>query len=361
MNPFFGRTSASPVAGSPRILCISLGSIGRRHLRNARTLLPQAQIAVWRQHTADTTVPDGADGAIASLEAAQAFAPDAVIVSSPASEHVANAAPFVARGVPLFLEKPLAARSEDLGDFADRCVASPGFTMAGYVLRFQPALHAIRGCIRDGTLGEVHTARVEVGQYLPDWRPDSDYRAGVSAQRKLGGGALLELSHELDYATWLFGWPQSLLCSSAHLSQLEIDVEDSAHVLLEYADKRVSVQLDFLQRVATMAVQVVGSQATLRADLIREEITLFDRDHPEGRPLAALKLPNGNDLYLRQFDLFFSRAIAGYTPLYPETAAFVDWATVGEAGKVLRLVELAKTASDTGVRQRVAFGEEGAP
>ena len=115
--------------------------------------------------------------------------------------------------------------------------------MVGYVLRFLPALHAIRQHLTDGLLGQVHTARVEVGQYLPDWRPGSDYRQGVSGQDKLGGGALLELSHEIDYATWLFGWPQSLQCSRARLSPLEIDVEDSAHVLLEYPGKRISLHM----------------------------------------------------------------------------------------------------------------------
>lgn len=358
MNPSSGPTSTRAVTPSPRVLCISLGSIGRRHLRNTRALLPSARIGVWRQHTPPgAAVPEEADLALATLQDALAFEPDAVLVSSPASEHIANASPFLARGIPLFLEKPLAAQADALGDFAARCAASPGFTMVGYVLRFLPALHAIRSAIREGVLGEVHTARIEVGQYLPDWRPESDYRTGVSAQRKLGGGALLELSHELDYATWLFGWPQSLLCSRGRLSRLEIDVEDSAHVLMEYPGKRVSVQLDFLQRVANMAVQVVGSEATLYADLVREELRLVDARSPQGRTLAAQKLPSGNDIYLRQFDLFFSKAIAGYRPAYQQTQDFSDWATVSQAQEVLRLVDAAKVASDSGTRQAFAAGE----
>ena len=352
------KPSSGPTSTSPRILCISLGSIGKRHLRNARALLPDARIAVWRQHTpADGAVPEGADLTAASLEEALDFAPDAVLVSSPASEHVANARPFAQRHVPLFLEKPLAARGEGLGDFPALCRASRGFTMVGYVLRFLPALHALRQALRDGVVGQVHTARVEVGQYLPDWRPASDYREGVSGQDKLGGGALLELSHEIDYATWLFGWPDTLQCSRSRLSALKIDVEDSAHLLLEYPSRRVSLQLDFLQRVANMAVQVVGSNGTLMADLVREELRLITPAQPEGALLEAPKLPNGNDLYMRQFDFFFSRAIAGYPPVYAQTSGFADWASVDSAADVLRLVDLAKTASDSGSRQAVPFGK----
>lgn len=353
MKPSSGPTSTDDAA--PRILCISLGSIGKRHLRNARALLPGARIAVWRQHTAAAAIPDGADQTCASLDEALAFSPDAVLVSSPASEHITNARAFAQRHIPLFLEKPLAADSQALGDFAQVCRASRGFTMVGYVLRFLPALHALRRYLQDGVIGAVHTARIEVGQYLPDWRPGCDYRENVSGQRKLGGGALLELSHEIDYATWLFGLPQSLQCSSAHLSALEIDVEDSAHVLMEYAGKRVSLQLDLLQRVANMSVQVVGSEGTLMADLIREELRVIAPGFAGGKLLAAPRLPDGNDIYLRQFDFFFSRAISGYVPVYDETPQFSDWASIDSAASVLRLVDLAKLASDSGSRQAVCF------
>ena len=355
MKPSSGPTSADNAGLSPRILCVSLGSIGQRHLRNIRTLLPRARIGVYRQHTAAGALPEGADEVIGDRAQALAFAPEAVFVSSPASEHLANALPFVQRGTSLFLEKPLAASADQLGDFTAQCRRSNGFVMVGYVLRFLPALHAIKRCIREGVLGDVHTARIEVGQYLPDWRPDSDYRLGVSAQRKLGGGALLELSHEIDYATWLFGWPRTLQCSRAQLSPLEIDVEDSAHLLLEYDDKRVSVQLDFLQRVANMAVQIVGSRATLVADLIKEEVKLIDPEHPAGRLLEHPVLPNGNDIYLRQFDFFLAKAIAGYAPVYGQSEGFADWSGVEAAERVLRLVDLAKQASDSGTRQQVSF------
>ena len=345
------KPSSGPTSARPRILCVSLGSIGKRHLNNARTLLPNARIAIWRQHTHDNNIPEGADEVALDLAQALAFAPDAVLVSSPASEHIANARVFAEHHVPMFIEKPLAARSGDLGDFAALCAASRGFTMVGYVLRFLPTLHVLRRYLHDGAVGDVHTARVEVGQYLPDWRPGSDYRQNVSGQDKLGGGALLELSHEIDYATWLFGFPQSLQCSRSHLSPLEIDVEDSAHIVMEYPRKRVSLQLDFLQRVANMAVQIVGSKATLVADLIREELRLIEPGHPHGLLLEVPKQPNANDIYLRQFDFFFSRALPGYAPVYDTTIEFSDWASVDSAVRVLRLVDLAKQASDSGTRQ----------
>ncbi|MGE0754109.1 MAG: Gfo/Idh/MocA family protein [Alphaproteobacteria bacterium] len=339
-----------------RILCISLGSIGKRHLGNARDLLPDAKIAVWRQYTSpDGKLPDGADMLLASQQEAIDFAPDAVIVSSPASEHIKNALPFIQKNVPVFMEKPLADTAEDIDSFLDACKRSTGFIMVGYVLRFLPTLHAIRKLIHDEMMGTIYTAHIQVGQYLPDWRPDSDYREGVSAQKKLGGGALLELSHELDYATWLFGWPKSLLASCAKLSPLDIDVEDSAHVVLEYGDKNVVVQLDFLQRVANMAMQLVCEKGTLEVDLMNEQAWFITPEFPEGAELEYGSLQSGNEIYLRQFDLFFSKALMDYKPRYAETSDFNQWADIDHAASVLKLVDLAKKASKTGSRQSVDF------
>jgi len=341
----------------PKILCISLGSIGKRHLRNARTLLPDAQIAVYRQHTISSEIPEGADRALASVAEALDFAPDAVIVSSPASEHIKVASIFAQSNIPLFIEKPLAARADNIQHFVQQCQTSTRFIMVGYVLRFLPALHVIKELISSEKIGKVYTAHIQVGQYLPNWRPNTDYRNGVSAQEKLGGGALLELSHEIDYTTWLFGWPQSIWCSRAKLSALEIDVEDSAHLLLEYSDKRVQLQLDFLQCVANMAVQIVGSKATLQADLMKETITITSPDSPLGKSYECEKLPNGNDIYLRQMDFFFKQALHGYVQQYPQLSHFSEWSSVSHAAGVLQLVDLAKKASDTGSRQTFSFAE----
>lgn len=342
------------MAEKKKILMISLGSIGKRHLRNARALLPDAEIAVYRQHTKGMDdVPEGADVLFDNADAAFAFAPDAVMISSPASEHVKNALPFIAAGIPVFVEKPLADKTDDLDDFVCTVERSSAFVMVGYVLRFLPILHDIRKILQDGTLGDVRTAHVQVGQYLPDWRPDSDYRSGVSAQKSLGGGALLELSHEIDYTTWLFGLPDSLMCSADTLSDLEIDVEDSAHIVFEYRKglkKNVMLQLDFLQRTAHMGLQIVGSKATLQADLIKEKAVLYAPECPDGKPLDLACAKDGNEIYMRQFDFFFARAFDDYAPKFEETKGFDQYVDAVHAAKVMALVDLAKTSSAQGRR-----------
>ena len=85
--------------------------------------------------------------------------------------------------------------------------------------------------------------------YLPDWRSKRNYSKTSSAMKKLGGGVLLDLSHELDYIRWFFGEMKSVFANIQNSGTLDIDVEDSVDMIFE-SDKgfSVSVHLDFNSR-----------------------------------------------------------------------------------------------------------------
>ena len=225
--------------------------------------------------------------------------------------------------------------------------AGKGLLFVGYVLRFQPIMAALKSILDSQKIGVVRTAHIATGQYLPDWRPDADYRDGVSAQASLGGGVLLELSHELDYARWFFGQPQTVTSEAGKLSDLDMDVEDSATVIFGYPKTRVTINIDFLQRVAAMTLKVVGSEATLEADLVAETARICAADGV--RDLDLPKLTQGNEMYLRQFDAFFTQAFEDYTPVFEESrnSAF---ARFEDALAVVELVEAAKQSAAAGKR-----------
>jgi predicted dehydrogenase len=104
--------------------------------------------------------------------------------------------------------------------------------MVGYNLRFMKSLKKFREILKKNTIGKILSIRSEVGSYLPSWRPDSDYKKSVSAIKKLGGGVLLELSHDIDYLVWLFGNVKWVSSTIHRQSNLKIDTEDTAHITL---------------------------------------------------------------------------------------------------------------------------------
>lgn len=264
-----------------RVLVVGLGSIGRRHLRLVRELLPDADIRILR-HTQIQTVPELANGCFVSLDQALAFAPEIAVLANPAPFHASVGEALARAGCHLLVEKPLASDRDDALALTEVCRNKGCILQVGYNLRFMPSLLHFKAILDEDRVGVVWSVRSEVGQYLPSWRPGTDYRQGVSAQRGLGGGVLLELSHELDYLRWLFGevdWVGALL---GRQSDLETDVEDTAHLTLGFAPRKgmraivASLDMDFIRHDTTRVCSVIGARGTLRWDAVASRVEFFD-------------------------------------------------------------------------------------
>jgi len=257
-----------------KVLLVGLGSIGKRHLNNLQRLLPQATLVVLRSRKGGS--PADNFKIVTSIEAAIDFHPDMAVICSPSSLHIELAGRLAAEGVHLFIEKPLSNRVQGVQKFIDMIDCNNLKVMVGYNLRFSPSLLAFKSLLDKEEFGRVLTVSAEVGQYLPTWRPDVDYRATVSAQSDLGGGVLLELSHELDYLIWLFGKVVTTSARLMKVSALELDVEDLvlAHIDFQKNGHQlpVSVHLDFLQRQPYRRCKAVCEQATLVWNAVSGEV-----------------------------------------------------------------------------------------
>jgi len=318
-----------------RYLIVSLGSAGRRHLRNLRALRPAAEIGVLHSHNAarERSVPDGANLVFATIEQALAFRPTAAIIAGPATTHLPVATTLARQGVHLLVEKPLAHETNGVIPLLELCRARQLTLMTGYTLRFSPSLREAKQLIESGYIGQVLGAHAEVGQYLPDWRPRSDYRDSVSAKRSLGGGALLELSHELDYLHWFFGVPQLVTARGGKYSSLQIDVEDMVEILLEYKvpPRLVSVHLDLLQRAPVRRCRFIGDLGTMTWDGFAERIEYFRVDEREWRILDQHVSVDRNQKYLDELAHFLECVTHGCAPVADGYQAYDVLAVVAAA------------------------------
>lgn len=302
-----------------RFLVVGIGSIGARHLRNLRALFPDAQIAVLRREASAPGLVAGADHVFRELDQAIAFAPDAAVIAGPAPWHVPVAISLAQAGVHLFIEKPIAIDCESACTLVEMCRAHALVLAVGYDLRFDPVLAEFRNLVQTGVVGDVYSVRSEVGQYLPDWRPGTDYRQGVSARAELGGGVLLELSHEFDYLQWIFGMPTRVMALGGRSGQLEIDVEDIAEVLLDYGSNGpwVSVHLDMLQRQPIRRCRVVGTRGTIVWDGVAGHIELAVGGGALSKCFKRDALSNGNQAYLDEIKNFVASMEGQEVPKCP--------------------------------------------
>lgn len=295
-----------------RILIAGLGSIGRRHLANVRRLVPDAGVAIWR-HERDSGSPPGTR-AVYSLEEALAFEPEAALVTGPASTHIQTALPLARAGVHLMIEKPLSDTLDGVDELLQICAEKGVCLMVAYNFRFCEPLQRLRQCLREGRIGRVMNLSSEVGQYLPDWRPGADYRQSVSAQKRLGGGVILELSHELDMARWMMGEARSVSAVSARLGDLDVDVEDSADILLTFDRALAAIHLDMVRRAPCRRCVVLGTEGQIEWDGLTNEVRWFSA---ASRSWEILVPPGAWDrslMYEAEVAHFLDCARTGKTP-----------------------------------------------
>lgn len=322
-----------------KVLIVGLGSIGRRHLAAVHHVCPDAELVVLRRSGGVDGVAVPGVGVVHDMAGALAFGPDVAIVAGPASHHVETAAILARAGVHLLVEKTLSNRLDGIDELLSVAATGNLVLQVGYCLRFDAALGALKQALDDGRIGRILGLQAEVGQYLPDWRPDRDYRDTVSVRAELGGGALLELSHEIDVAGWLAGDIVSVAAVMGRRSDLDMDVEDTADLLVGFAGGAVgNLHLDMVQRTPVRTCKVVGAEGTLVWDGIARTTLLYETESAEADILSAAGKFDSDIMYHEQFRDFLICVETGARPR-----------VTGEDGKrVVEIVEAARRSAKQG-------------
>jgi predicted dehydrogenase len=312
-----------------RFAIVGFGSAGVRVLQVLRGLRAEAEFLVVSRNAA---TGEGFE-ATSSLDDVIAFRPDAVIVAGPATTRADVLRQVGSLNVPVFIEKPLAHTLADAASVLDLLGPAVERSQLGYNLRFSESLIAFRDLVRGGRFGRVLRFNAETAQYLPDWRPEKDYRETVSARADLGGGVLLELSHELDYLRWIFGDWDWVSAWTGRTSSLEIDVEDTALVTIGIEGDQAATQLvgqlslDFVRRDKTRTVTAVCEGGTIRWDGVAGTVEVFE---PSQSRWETIVTDSGSQsTYEAQWVSFLSVVEAGSRPLV----------AVSDGVSVLRAVE----------------------
>jgi predicted dehydrogenase len=271
-----------------KFLIAGLGSIGRRHMRNL-IALGEKDIILYRTRSA--TMPDDelAGFPVESnlQEAFRKHKPDAVVVSNPTSMHLDVAIPAAEAGCAVLLEKPVSDSSARLDQFEVACRKSGSKVLVAFQFRFHPGLMKARQLISNGEIGRVISAEVHFGEYLPAWHPWEDYRKGYAARADMGGGVVLTQCHSLDYLPWLIGKVESVWGFTAKLSDLEVDVEDTAKIGLRFESGVLgSLHLDFNQQPPSHHFEVIGTKGTLKWDLSDGAARIY-RASPESLAIST--------------------------------------------------------------------------
>lgn len=267
-------------------------------------------------------------------EAMRAWLPEIVFVCTPPVLHIGQALAAVSAGAHVFVEKPLSHSMEKIARLEAAARENGRVLQVGYNMRYHPGVAKLKELASSGVLGRVLYARAEVAQYLPDWRPWQDYRQSYTARRELGGGIILDASHEIDYVLWMMGEPVEVVCMAGRTSRLEVDVEDCATILLRFAGgAQADIHLDFVQRTPARSCKLAGELGTATWDAAGGQVTL---QWPGERPAEVFPTPApDNEMYLAEVRDFLACIREGRGPL-------VD---IAQAAKVVEVCVRARSGA----------------
>jgi predicted dehydrogenase len=285
---------------------IGAGSIGYRHLQNLEQLGVEQLIVCDpnRELLARRKIEHPNWKFYADLSDVTGEAPEAVVVASPSALHEEHTRQALAWGCAVFVEKPLSstlAGMERLGQEAtERNIA----TLVACNMRFHPGPAMVRQLLNERVIGDLIFYRLHTGSYLPDWRPDQDYRQTYSASIE-SGGAILDCIHELDLALWYAGPAQLLAAKHIPGHGIGLETDGLAEILLQHeAGTLGSVHLNFIESDYRRSCLCVGTQGTLEWIFDRPEVVQYGQSPQE---LVRHWLPIDwqiNDMYLDEMRHF---------------------------------------------------------
>ena len=280
-----------------RVLVIGSGSIGRRHHDNLQVLGATSRLVSWREA--------GLGGALAAMTDAEA-----VVVATATDIRLPLIEAAAARGLPIYVEKPLAFRPEEVEAIAAASAAVAGRSMLGYMMRYHPAVRALAGMDLSDTFQFALSIGHDVTQWRQNWRFSESYAA-----RAEGGGVLLDLCHELDLAACLFpGLKVTRVESLGHPGFPGVDF--ASRISLRRHGLAGDVSMDYLTPLLHRRTTLRGTERMQDFDFAAQ---VYRVTEPSGPRLLDLPLER-NAMFLdamRDFlALAFGKALSG-NPLMP--------------------------------------------
>ena len=284
-----------------KFLIAGLGSIGRRHLRNLKTL-GHTDMLLYRTHQA--TLPDtdlSGFPTFTDLQQALAEKPNGVIVANPTALHLEVATASAKAGAALLIEKPVSDSLLGIRELQTALDEAGKPALVGFHLRYHPVLRQIKELVDSNQLGKALKAYAHWGEYLPGWHPWEDYRQGYAARADLGGGVVRTLCHPLDYLRWLMGEVTAVRALTDQLGGLEIEVEDTAEIALRFESGALgSVHLNYLQRPGVHRLEIIGAEGTIQWDNADGSVRIYRAAASQWEVFLAPEGFERNALFLDQ-------------------------------------------------------------
>ena len=216
-----------------RIAVAGAGYIGRAHMGVAQNGVRCTLSAVVDPSPAAVAIAAQA-GVPLYRSLAEVFArdrPDGVVLATPNALHVDHALQCIEAGLPMLLEKPIAATVADGERLVRAADAAKARILIGHHRAHSPIMAKARQIVEAGTLGRLVAVMGSATFFKPDvYFADAPWRSQPG-----GGPILLNMIHEVHNLRMLCGEIVAVQAFASHATR-HFAVEDTVAINLRFAN-----------------------------------------------------------------------------------------------------------------------------
>jgi len=292
-----------------RTAVIGVGSMGKNHARVYSELMDTTLVGVA---DADETTANAVGKALRVNtytdyhEMLEKERPEAVSIAVPTSLHLEVATACLETGAHILVEKPIAANLEEAEELIKRAKAAQRKLMIGHIVRFNPAIQALKEKLDNGYLGRIYQIFCR--------------RTGPHPKRILDVGVVIDLApHDIDTMRFLTGM-EPLRVYSETENYANSSHEDSLLGTLKFPEGiTAGLEVNWLTPIKVREVCVLGEQGLFRVDDLTQDLFFYENPDTSGEPWSLLKTLRGaSDGTMIRF------SIQRYEPLKAELQSFID-------------------------------------
>ncbi len=326
-----------------RVAVIGVGSMGKNHAR-VYNELPEAELAAVSDANPTVAQTIGTQFGTASFtdyrELLAQVKPEAVTIAVPTAMHEEVALAALEAGADVLVEKPIAATLEEGQRIIDRARELNRKLMVGHIVRFNPALQALKQKLQAGELGRIFQIFCR--------------RAGPFPARIRDVGVVVDLApHDVDIMRFLTGMDPERVYAETE-QRIHTDHEDLLFGMLRFPEGITgALEINWLTPTKVREVLVLGERGLFRVDDLVQDLYFFENAQAAADNYPALRVLKGvSEGSMVRYSL------QRYEPLKAELQAFLKAvrgeapvAVTGEDG--LKALRLALALVESGLKHQV--------
>lgn len=280
-----------------KFLIVGCGSIGQRHINN----LLRLGVNDLEIHDSNKALLKhiGRKFKIKTLSSLKFNDRDCTLICTPPSNHLELATNAIKNNSHVFIEKPLGNSLKGLTTFSKLAKKKSLNVFVGYVFRFDLGLNKIKELLARKEIGNILSFDAYEGWYLPNWRPWQNYTKSYTSSRRLGGGIILDGSHELNYLQWLGGKINQVFSYYTVIPKLKVKTEGLAEILMTFQSGSIGrIHLDFVNPKYNRHCEIIGDEGSIKWSFEEKTLEILKNNKIRSNKIKYGK--DNNEMYVNE-------------------------------------------------------------